>query len=312
MSKSLRSDLSTKYVTLLALTEAGLGSALHAFHIPLSGHFLSLNQGYLLNAACKELPASTKRREFFTFLFQISVLGALFKSLSPAGKKLTPMIAIATQGTLFALGTLAFGRGRVATAISMILLSLWAFLQPLLFSWLVFGRDFFEAFFWALESLSQKLSIDSRWAVGFFVGIVLAKCVAAVVIAFFSEASLLRKLSFSMASSGKRVLLKNKRTSHRGSAFAGALKDLFSPLMLLSFALMTVFFVYSSIYTPNQYLWFLLRSITAGLLIFYMLRAFPLRTLAERWQQTHPRLAKILREVETQISAHHDTEEVQP
>ena len=33
---------------LLSLTEIGLGSLLHSFKIPFAGHFLSLNQGFIL------------------------------------------------------------------------------------------------------------------------------------------------------------------------------------------------------------------------------------------------------------------------
>ena len=47
-------DLSRKveilgnYGALLSMIEVGLGSILHSMHVPFSGLFLSLNQGYLL------------------------------------------------------------------------------------------------------------------------------------------------------------------------------------------------------------------------------------------------------------------------
>ncbi|MGZ3697464.1 MAG: hypothetical protein ACXWP5_05125, partial [Bdellovibrionota bacterium] len=35
----------------LSAVEVGIGSFCHAFHVPLSGHLLSLNQGFLLSRA---------------------------------------------------------------------------------------------------------------------------------------------------------------------------------------------------------------------------------------------------------------------
>jgi hypothetical protein len=72
-----------KKAALLSIVEIGLGSFLHAFSIPFAGHFLSLNQGFILTRAAIE---TNDRRSPGI----ISAVAALLKSLSPAGKKLTP------------------------------------------------------------------------------------------------------------------------------------------------------------------------------------------------------------------------------
>src|SRR6185295_7221686 len=85
------------YATLLSLTEVGLGSVLHAMHIPFTGQLLSLNQIAVLSHATKMHPEKSAP-------LTISVVAALLKSLSPIGKRLTPMLALTMQGLLFTFG----------------------------------------------------------------------------------------------------------------------------------------------------------------------------------------------------------------
>ena len=86
-----------KQIASLALIEVGLGSLLHSLKIPLSGHFLSLNQTAFLSRSSFKLNSKKAPLE-------ISLTASILKSLSPAGKKLTPMLAIAAQGLLFYIG----------------------------------------------------------------------------------------------------------------------------------------------------------------------------------------------------------------
>jgi len=305
----IRHKITSKYVALLSLTEAGLGSLLHALHIPLSGHFLSLNQAYLLSNAVRshKEESQAKRVELVSVSLEISVFAALFKSLSPAGKKLTPMIAISIQGALFSLGVLAFGSTPIALATSMSMLALWAFAQPLLFAWLIFGQEFFEAFFWGLDKLSEQLSLPLDWGLWIYAACVLIKLSIAFSLGLFSKSKKLERLSSSLSQSGKKILLKKSTTSHtQQHPFKGALKDLFSPLMLLSFFLMTVFFVFSTALTPTQEVWTMLRALCVGLVLFYLIRAFPLKRVALKIENKHPRLASIMNAVESEISSDHD------
>ena len=134
-----------KYAGLLALSEICLGSTLHALHIPFTGTCLTLNQIFLLSLSARQDPRSAP--------FLISAIAALLKSLSPQGKKITPMIAIAMQGFLFNCGTFLFGGRAPGVVFGAILASFWGTVQSLLLYYLIFGNSLIEA----LQTVSKDL-----------------------------------------------------------------------------------------------------------------------------------------------------------
>lgn len=123
----------------LATVEITLGAIFHSARIPLTGYILSLHQAFCL--------ARVSRQEggMFTSL-STSTTVAILKTLAPAGKKITPMIAIIAQGFLFNMGTLCFGNNLVGQMVGAILLSFWGFVQPLLFATIIFGKDLYGGF----------------------------------------------------------------------------------------------------------------------------------------------------------------------
>lgn len=107
------------HATALSLSEVGLGSIMHALHIPFTGTLLSLNQIFLLTRSLSQV--SLKSRTFSPF--SISASAALIKCLTPIGKKLTPMLAICMQGMLYNLGILCFGNtllGRLIGGVALL------------------------------------------------------------------------------------------------------------------------------------------------------------------------------------------------
>src|SRR4051812_39288335 len=100
-----RIELVGKYSAALSLIEVALGSLLHAFYVPFSGNFLSLNQGFLLCRASVE----AKERKLGRVGYGISNVSAVLKSLAPAGKKLGPMLSLSMQGLLFSSGEILLG-----------------------------------------------------------------------------------------------------------------------------------------------------------------------------------------------------------
>ena len=88
MSKAQKNKIkSIEYIAsaaaILSLTEIGLGSILHSFKIPFSGHFLSLNQALILG----KTSLATKEDKSSKFSSaQISLTSSLLKSLSPPEK----------------------------------------------------------------------------------------------------------------------------------------------------------------------------------------------------------------------------------
>jgi hypothetical protein len=106
----------------LALAEVGVGSFLHAAHIPMTGTMLSLNQALFLSRITRlnhDLPGAR------SLGFEISSVTALLKSFAPVGKRLTPMLAIGVQGLLFTAGTTIFGPTLIGVIAGSMLLAVW-------------------------------------------------------------------------------------------------------------------------------------------------------------------------------------------
>lgn len=213
------------YALALGFTEVGLGSLLHAFHVPLAGQLLSLNQIYILTRAAR---ASGDRREAAAAAESVSLSAALWKAYAPAGKKLTPMLAIAAQGLLFSGGVRALGRSRAGVALGAVLSSVWAFLQPFAIAWVAFGDPLLE---W----------VHRGWFV--VVGAVALKVAAAFGVALAAwrggDDSRLARWSAGFEARG-RVIGLGPRDEMGVSPVGGALRDVLSPLYLVGLAITAV------------------------------------------------------------------------
>ena len=135
-------DRVSHYSAFLSLVEIGFGSIVHGLKIPFGGQLMSLNQGAVLSHATRNIEHKT-----FSSLMMISTVAAVMKSLSPAGNKLGPMLSISVQGSLFASGVFLFGKNLFGVVLGMILLSLWAFIQPLMVGYLFFGKNYYHFIF---------------------------------------------------------------------------------------------------------------------------------------------------------------------
>ncbi len=168
-----------KFSAALSLIEVGLGSFLHALHVPFRGQVLSMNQGFLLSRA--SFTGAASRREGMRLSNLISLTAACLKSLSPAGKTLTPMLAISIQGLLFSVGQAIGGVSLVGHSIGISLISLWALTQGLVLGWLLNGEVFLRALGYAIDQLGFE---RAEWIVGIGVFLLL---VLGVVLVFFSQ-----------------------------------------------------------------------------------------------------------------------------
>jgi hypothetical protein len=244
-----------RYSTLLTVTETGLGSLLHSFHLPFAGHFLSLNQGFLLAHALKN-----DEKKSFLLPTQISNIGAILKSLSPAGKKLTPMLAITAQGYLFSLGVLILGPTFWGLILGMTLLAIWAFAQPLLIYYLIFGNALFESYLFLLESLNKYLNINKDHLLFLLLGLVFVK----IFLGWITIAA----LYFLSEKSQENWFLKlEKIAAHAGPApRRNGWRGLTHPLFLVSLAVTIGFFVLAE-NQNNQLFWVIARPIAVAVLI---------------------------------------------
>jgi hypothetical protein len=263
-----------RYTLVQAVAEVGVGSIAHALQLPLTGHLLSLNQALILTFTCR---ATDTRTDAIRAATAVSTSTALLKALSPAGKRLTPMLAIGVQGLLYAVGPAVLGRTLLGAAFGASLLSLWAFLQPLLIAYLLLGSVFFEAVLKLWSDVSLALSLPEDLGLHFLLAIVIAKATIAALLAGAAwisgdelEERYLRRV--------RRVAQRAKglrKPKSRLPAWKGALHDLLSPWFVLSVALTLVFFAMSGPDGATRAVWFALRTLAAALLFFWAVRALP-------------------------------------
>lgn len=157
---------------ILSTSELTLGSYLHFLHIPLTGQLMSLNQCFWLNVSKNWSPDHST--------LKISCQVALIKMMSPVGKRLTPMIAIAMQGLLFEIGCLCFGSNVLGRSVGSVLMSFWSFFQSFLIYVLLLGGSLFQM----ADFFSEKVGIDLYTAMTWAV---LAKAGVAILVSVLSH-----------------------------------------------------------------------------------------------------------------------------
>ena len=262
------------FATLQSLVEVGLGSFLHAFHIPFSGHALSLNQGLILTQACQK---TQTRKEAMTAVNGVSIITAILKSLSPIGKRLTPMLAISMQGFLFSIGILIFGNNIIGMILGISLLSLWSFAQPLLFAYLFFGEKLFIAVEKLWLDIAEKLNMPPEYGLNILIGFVVLKVILSWGVAFigWKYPTWITEKYFNKIMKYKDITTKSLKNRKPQSATAGAFKDLLNPWMIVSLALTIAFMLLTEKSDYFQVFVYAMRVIAIAYLVFFILRAFP-------------------------------------
>lgn len=292
-----------KYITLLSLTEIGFGSLVHGLKIPLGGHGLSLNQGFVLMQASRA--HNGNRISAARSSSHISLITALMKSFSPAGKKLTPMLAITVQGLLFSTGIFFGGLNFLGYALAMILLSVWGFAQPLLMAWLFVGIHFWDALNLLWQKIAEPIGLESIMAWRMILLFVAVKALLAVGLVFVSD-SLADRWNQSLLRKGEAVLRGRKSRAKDSVApthqqqLARSLKDLLSPLVVIS-VLLSVVFAWFSDSTQVGLISALLRPLTAAFVGFYLLRIVPTERLVRLFAKNNPHRALLIRKVSESI-----------
>ncbi len=265
-ANSRKVEILGNYGALLSMIEVGLGSVLHSMHVPFTGLFLSLNQGYLL---CRV--AILTHDNWMSY--SVSNIAACLKSLSPAGNKLGPMLSLSMQGLLFNLGTLIFGINPVGLSVGMILLSFWSFVQPVITYYLFFGDKLFNTAEFLYQKTLPYHGIDKKYLFWIFSGIVIAKAIAAVVLAIIAWKT--KGQTFHQEEWANLAKPKPQSSAHPAVL---ALKDLMRPIFLISlFA--TGIFLYFSQHKLAEIIWYLMRPVAIGFIFFYFSRTLTL----DRW-----------------------------
>ena len=269
------------HAAFLGFTEIGIGSFFHAFHIPFRGNILSLNQIFILSHASSLLAS---KKQLFSPL-TISIIGASLKSLSTVGKKVKPMLAIGMQGLLFNCGLMLFGNTFYGRLVGAVFSSLWSFVQPLLFYYLVFGKEIFHS----LLFFSQRLSISEEIILLVVFTTILVKIIAALSLFFLAEnfsktrfekyVSKLTKISRSKTN--LYVSQNNDGKFCLGRAVVRSFRDLAKPLFLFSLSI-TVLFLWFSGCSQERLFYGFFRPLSIGFVSFFCLRVFPFLDLLEK------------------------------
>ncbi len=258
-----------KKAALLSIVEIGLGSFLHAFSVPFTGHFLSLNQGFILTRAAME---SGDRRAPGI----ISAVAALLKSLSPVGKKLTPMLAIGMQGQLYNLGLLLLGNNGFGRILGMSLLCLWGFIQPLALYFILYGKTLVEMAEYYANELSKVFTVTPEDFISILISLIVFKIICGVVVVILAQ--ILKKKKIEQYESWLISKHKPQEAKKEGSPWLLAFRDLFSPVFIVTWLLMLLFYLYSQ-HERADLIWMLLRPVALGYLIFLGLRVFPVEKI---------------------------------
>lgn len=247
----------------LTLVEVGFGALLHGLHIPGSGSFLSLVQGYFLCLASRAsvVASSTRLAPIY-----ISSIGSLLKTLAPAGKKLGPMLAISVQGILFNLGTLLFGRNRVGETVGMLLLAPWSFAQQLFMLYLFFGYELIEAALFVVHKIDITFGIPERYFLNFGLAFIATKVLLAALVPFLVSGKI-NALSENFLRKIPSIPKRDNLSVSRGIA-----RDMTRPLFLFSLTLLILYLVF----TESDHAVLLvkvLRPIATAAVIFWISRS---------------------------------------
>lgn len=243
------------HASALGMAEVGLGSLLHALHIPFAGTVLSLNQIFLITRhLCFE---SNQQRTIAPF--SISVGAALLKCLAPMGKKLTPMLAICMQGLLYNMGIFCFGNTLLGRLTGGLLSSVWSFCQQWLLYLFLLGAPFTAA----IE--------HHAWLKQAFIALVIAKMSVSALIV--SCTPLLPRSRFEqyvqVLSKGVQTIEPSRNKSR--PLFVQVLADLCKPMFLLSLFI-TSLFLYFSQGASQLFIWLAIRPLGIGFFCFLLLR----------------------------------------
>jgi hypothetical protein len=265
----------------LAVTEVGLGSAMHALHLPLAGTMLSLNQAAFLTRA---VHIQKKDPAVKSLAFEISAVTAILKSFAPVGKRLTPMLAITAQGALFTTSIYIFGANLLGVVLGSVLLATWGVLQPVALAgvmfWALSDHDQ-ETIIKAWSKLTAELPFMNVDNIGIAVACFLAvKCMSAAIISMATWKLPHNKQSnwftrwvhrLSDSATNKRLTL---QASEGSSPLIQAIRDLRQPIVILSVGLLVslALLVESNLVAA---VWIGLRAFATAYITYVILRIIP-------------------------------------
>jgi len=129
--------------------EMSAGAALHAAQIPLRGLAMSSLQAAMMTLAGAGLSRPGR-------VVWVPFISAGLKSLSPAGSRVRPMLAITMQGLLFGGAVQALGWNRAAVTLGGLLVGAWAGAQGVFLQYLMLGDDLVRSYDTVVQWLGEN------------------------------------------------------------------------------------------------------------------------------------------------------------
>jgi hypothetical protein len=253
--------------------EVSAGSVVHGARIPFGGLGMATTQATVLTRAAGPLVDRGR-------VVWVALLSAAIKSLSPAGQRLRPMVAIAMQGWLYARALKWLGWNRGAVAVGGFLMGAWAGSQGLVMQWLLVG----DALAVALNALSAEVAgwFGAR-APGLAVLVTCWLCAHGAVVATGTLLSWKRGPPAPSSEQLPRWFSGISMPQRRSWAatLAQALRDLLRPAFWLPLLLIIAALAWAG--QPGETLvWVALRALLIGWILFVVVQRLDLPALPER------------------------------
>lgn len=248
--------------------ESSVGAVLHGIQAPMTGLFMSSMQSVIMTYAASGL--RVKRRVVW-----VPFISASLKALSPAGNRLRPMLAIATQGLLYGGGVTLFGWNLPGVAIGGFLVGAWSAIQGVALQFLFVGSDLLRAYdsiiTWAARLLDVRtpglLLLIGAWA-----------CVCGAVssvltlLAWKRRQHMPGRLRDAVFRKGSGISFDGKPAGKK-EAMKRGLRDLGRPIFWLP-VLVVVGFTLASGSPVESALWVVVRAAGIGFVLFSLVRVF--------------------------------------
>lgn len=205
----------------------------------------------------------------------VSLISAGLKALSPAGNRLKPMLAIATQGFLFSSSIVILGWNIFGVLVGGACIGGWAALQGIALQYLFVGGELIQAYDKIFRWIAEKLHVNIP---GFVVLFIIWMSLHAVVVSLFTYFAWKRRHKIpkriqKLFDEGASALQFYERRRSIHEVMIHALRDMTKPFFWLPVLIVIVIILLNGS-SWNSVLWIVIRASTIGFIVFSLARAF--------------------------------------
>jgi nucleoside-triphosphatase THEP1 len=262
------------------LVEVGLGSFLHSFRVPLKGHLLAYIQTLLLTTFGRTLHGRG--------LFRISLLMAMLKAFSPAGRTIRPMFYIFMQGASFALPVFLFGWHLFSVVLGAVILNGFTLFLSMFVNYLMFGRSILTALGNLVGTVGGLFGLTIESWVGGLLFLFAVKAVLAVVVAVLGYYFHLAPRLFHLGrKAGAFLRPKNVAAGPQTvwQSARAALRDVFRPTFLLAFLLSILMILFFARISSGEVIFLVVRGLCIAFAGFWLFRRINVGKLGDSLQR---------------------------